>query len=45
MWEIKVAIDGYNRGQGEDRPPEMSGAEFDDMIARNAEWIARQRVQ
>lgn len=40
---MKTAIEGYNRGQGEDRPPEMSGSEYDELIARNAEWIARQR--
>ena len=40
-----AAVEGYNRGQGgEEPPPEMTGADYDDMLARNAEWIMQHRV-
>jgi hypothetical protein len=42
---MRAAIDGWNLGQGgEPAPPEITAAEFDDMMARNADWILANRV-
>lgn len=39
---MEVAVEGWNRAQGGDaQPPEITGADFDEMVARNAEWVAR----
>lgn len=41
---MSAAVDGYNRGQGgEEPPPEMTGADYDEMIKRNADWIMQNR--
>ena len=42
---MQVAIEGWNRAQGgEDKPPEITGADLDEMVSRNADWIARERM-
>lgn len=40
-WQLAACVDGYNRAQGaEEQPPEITAAEFDAMLERNAEWLA-----
>ena len=44
LWELAAAVAGYNRVHGGEAQPEaMSSEEFDDMLARHAEWIAGRR--
>jgi hypothetical protein len=41
LWELAAAVDGYNRAQGgEEQPPEITAAEFDDLLERHADWMA-----
>lgn len=43
LWQLSVAIDGYNRAQGaEEAPPELGFDEFDAMLERNAAFVAGQ---
>ena len=43
LWELAACVDGYNKAHGgdDDEPPEMSGAEFDAMVARHAPVVSK----
>lgn len=46
LWEFAAAVDGHNRAHNPEEPLEpLTEAEFDDMLARHADWIAAGQAQ
>lgn len=41
LWEYAAAMDGWNRAQGgEEEAPDLTSADFDEMLERHSEWMA-----
>ncbi|BBF93383.1 hypothetical protein [Blastochloris tepida] len=40
LWQFAACIDGWNRANGAEVPPEpLSPGEFDDLLARHADFV------
>jgi hypothetical protein len=41
LWQFAACVDGWNKAQGSEEVIEpLTEDEFDDMMARNADWIS-----